>query len=198
MKNFKASSEEEMVFEFLKSECKMYDKTTQDFLLNKFINEQELNKKREKLLGQSRGFKNNERIFYCFPDYIVWYKAQMEYIDLKNTMLYPCVFLQSLSNDFSLETAKKSFESKEILSNDEYLKILENKKLFLQQETIDSIYPIILLSNKREYIVLEGNHRILSFALSNNCKGLLNCIIGYCSEKEFDFYKQGHLNQIQF
>ena len=68
MKNFAVSSEEEMVFEFLKSESRWFDQKIQDLYLDKFVNEIESNQIRQNLLGQSRGFKNDERIFYCYPN----------------------------------------------------------------------------------------------------------------------------------
>lgn len=195
MNILRASSEAEMIAEFLKAEYRSerisaeikdaMEKLmlTDSIIISADLNNADENTSRKKLLGEFRGYGLNRELFERFPTEIVWSLCSFSSGDLKNIRYIDYSYWNELSQGTRspLTAAQTILNGIEIYeqSNEGFLKAAEFIKgggKFLR--------PIFLTSDFEHFVIVEGHLRMTAFALAPECFDNIECFVGKCDGDE--------------
>lgn len=168
--------------EGLKEALKSLDLDEKIVLQPDLTNEDE-NRGREKLLSLFRGYGTNEGLFKNFPNVKGYKRAVLDSKDLNSIKYINYSYWNELSNNTSspLVAAENIKRGKVVydVSNDAFIKgaeILEDGQVFK---------PMILLtSDFKEFIILEGHSRATIYGLKPHLFKNVECYILQCDEEE--------------
>ena len=192
MNILRTSSEDEMISEFLKAEysserfSEQIKKVLKGLLLNEsiilsadLINTNE-NTARKKLLGEFRGYGLNRELFENFPNEIQWSLCNFVSDDL-NSIRY---IDYSYWNELSKGTHSPLIAAQTILNGIEIYD-QSNAGFVKAAEFIKSggkfPRPILLTSDSKHFVIVEGHLRITAFALVPEHFNNVECLVGKCS-----------------
>jgi hypothetical protein len=197
MKKIKPSTENEMVYEFLKMEIessryKEKIETTLDemqlsrnIITNGDITSETENVIRAKILGQFRGYRDTD-MFDEFPKNIEWFWTEFDSGDISKIKYIIYSYWNELS-DYTgspLEAANTILSGKLIydLPNDDFIKGAELIK------SGHRFPPLIFLTDKTEqrYVILEGHSRMTSYGLVPELFQNVSVLLGYCEADELN------------
>jgi len=197
MRRIKASSENEMILEFLKMEfdSERFNAKIEAVLKEMCINsdiisngnivcEQE-NVLRAEILKRFRGYRDKE-IFENFPANIEWIWTEFDREDIFKILYIEYSYWNELSNytGSPLEAAKTIISGKMIydVPNDRAI----NGANKLKEGHI--FPPLIFLTdeNERRYIVLEGHSRITAYGLVPDLFQNVSVLLGVCERKDLE------------
>lgn len=197
MKMMRDSSEAEMVFEFLRTEFysdrfseqlkKAMNSLSIDdqILLSANLENKEENALRKELLGEFRGYGRNQELFKNFPSQIEWSICSFSKDDLERIKYIDYSYWNELSagTRSPLTAAKAVREGITIYgqSTEGFLnaaKYLEDGGLFQNM--------IFLTADFNSFIIVEGHLRMTAYALTPNHFDNIRCIVGKCSQSDFD------------
>lgn len=197
MKMMRDSSEAEMVFEFLRTEFysdrfseqlkKALNSLSIDdqILLSANLENKEENALRKELLGEFRGYGRNQELFKNFPSQIEWSICSFSKDDLEKIKYIDYSYWNELSagTRSPLTAAKAVREGITIYgqSTEGFLnaaKYLENGGRFQNM--------IFLTADFNNFIIVEGHLRMTAYALTPNHFDNIRCIVGKCSQSDFD------------
>lgn len=193
MKKISLSSEEEMVYEFLKMEIESdryadrIEAIIKELHISRHIitdgdikSEQE-NVERAKVLGRFRGYRNKE-IFENFPAKINWVWTDFA----KEDMVKIKYIEYSYWNELSYYTGSPVEAAKTILSGRTVYDV-PNDGFFEAYKYIKEGYifpPMIMLTDADEsrYILLEGHKRMTAYAIEPDLFQNVSVLLGYCEQ----------------
>lgn len=191
MNILRASSEEEMIAEFLKAEYRSERFSEQikeimnalsfneSIILSANLNNAAENAERKKLLGEFRGYGLNRELFERFPAEINWSLCNFVSGDL-NKIRY---IDYSYWNELSRGTHSPLKAAQTILSGIEIYE-QSNAGFVKAAEFIKSggKFPktILLTSDFEHFVIVEGHLRITAFALAPECFNNVECFVGEC------------------
>ncbi|MBD5130353.1 MAG: hypothetical protein HDT43_10615 [Ruminococcaceae bacterium] len=191
MNFLRASSEDEMILEYLNAEYRserfseqikkalktlMLDESV---ILSANLNNAAENTSRKKLLGEFRGYGLNRELFENFPSEIQWSVCGFTSGDLKNIRYIDYSYWNELSRGThspltAAETVRSGIEIYN-LSNEGFLKAAEfikNGGKFFR--------PILLTSDFERFVIVEGHFRITAYALVPEYFDNVECFVGKC------------------
>lgn len=196
MNILRASSEDEMILEFLRTEYrserfsdrikKVMEELSLDesLLLSADLNHSSENAARKKLLGEFRGYGQNRELFENFPDEIQWSLCNFAADDLGRIRYIDYSYWNELSKGTRspLIAAQTVLSGIEIYdqSNAGFLKATE----FLRGGG-KFARPIFLTSDFEQFVIVEGHLRMTAFALAPEYFHDVKCFVGKCSDKDF-------------
>jgi len=199
MKKIKPSTENEMVYEFLKMEIESVryrDKietiltemrVSRDIITNGNITDDTENTIRAVILGKFRGYPN-EDMFESFPKNIKWMWTEFDRDDMPKIKYIIYSYWNELS-DYTgapLTAATTITSGKMIydLSNDDFISGAELIK------SGHKFPPLIFLTDENEerYIILEGHSRMTSYGLVPDLFRNISVLLGYCDTDELNFW----------
>ena len=191
MNVLRASSEEEMISEYLKAEYrserfseqikKAMKKLLSDesIILSANLNDVNENTARKKLLGEFRGYGLNRELFENFPDEIQWSLCNFVRDDLNSIRYIDYSYWNELSQGthLPLTAAQTILNGIEIYdqSNEGFVKAAEFIKSGGKFPR-----PILLTSDSEHFVIVEGHLRITAFALVPECFNNVECFVGKC------------------
>ncbi len=192
MNILRASSEEEMISEFLKAEYRSERFSEQikeamkellldgSIILSADLNNTNENIARKKLLGEFRGYGLNSELFEDFPNEIQWSLCNFVSGDLSNIRYIDYSYWNELSKGTHspLTAAQTILEGTEIYgqSNEGFLKAAE----FIKSGG-KFFRPILLTSDSEHFVIVEGHLRMTAFALVPEHFNNIECLVGKCS-----------------
>lgn len=197
MQKVKQSTENEMVYEFLKMEMNSdrYKKKIEKILLKMNVNKSTIfngnlmskqeNALRSKVLREFRGYRDKE-IFENFPTKIDWIWSVFDQEDITKIRYIEYSYWNELSNytGSPLEAAKTIHSKKTVfnVSNDGFLKGAQNIK------EGKKFPPLIFLTDESlsRYIILEGHLRMTAYGLVPDLFKNVSVLLGYCSFEELN------------
>ena len=197
MKKIKPSSENEMVYEFLKMEVdsdrfkeqiesvlkKMC--VSKDIITNGNIMSEKENALRIEVLKRFRGYKDEE-LFENFPTNIQWVWAEFERNDITKIIYIEYSYWNELSNytGSPLEAAKTILSGKTVYDVPNDRAIESAKKL----KAGHKFPPLIFLTDESEkrYIILEGHGRMTAYGLAPDLFQNVSVLLGYCDNEDLD------------
>lgn len=154
-----------------------------DLIINANINDATENENRKKILAKFRGYGNNLSLFENFPNIEEYKFAQMYYEDLSNVKYIN----YSYWNELSLGTSLPRFAAKAIFDGVEPYDV-SNKPFLNGLDEFKNgrrFQPVILLtSDYKEFIILEGHSRITIYALAGELFVGAKCYILKCNDYE--------------
>lgn len=188
----RTSSEEEMISEFLMAEyhserfSEQIKKAMKELLLDESIilfadlNNTNENIARKKLLGEFRGYGLNRELFENFPNEIQWSFCNFVSNDLNNIRYIDYSYWNELSQGThspltAAQTVRNGIEIYD-LSNEGFLKAAEFIKSGGKFPR-----PILLTSDLKHFVIVEGHLRITAFALTPEHFNDVECFVGKCS-----------------
>jgi len=195
MRKIKPSSENEMVYEFLKMEL---PSDRFEGKINSVLNEMQANKLvltngnlksesentlRAEILKRFRGYRNKE-IFENFPSKIDWVWTVFDKEDIDRIIYIEYSYWNELSNytGSPLEAAKTILAEKTVydVPNDGAV----NGAQWLKDG--NRFPPMIFLTDKSEsrYIILEGHGRMTAYGLVPELFQDVSVLLGYCNAAE--------------
>lgn len=191
MNILRASSEEEMIAEFLRAEYrserfseqikKAMEKLLLDesIILSADVDNAAENAARKKLLGEFRGYGLNRELFERFPTEIKWSLCNFVSGDLNRIRYIDYSYWNELSQGTRspLKAAQTILNGTEIYeqSNAGFVKAAE----FLKS---GGTFPkaILLTSDFEHFVIVEGHLRITAFALVPESFDNVECFVGEC------------------
>lgn len=195
MNILRASSEAEMIAEFLNAEyrserfCEQIkeamDKLSLDesIILSADMSCADENTARKNLLGEFRGYGLNRELFERFPADVEWCICSFANGDLKNIRYIDYSYWNKLSRGTRspLTAAQTILDGIEIYgqNNTGFLKAAEFIKgggKFLR--------PIFLTSDFEHFVIVEGHLRMTAYALAPECFNDIECFVGECRSDE--------------
>ena len=192
MNILRTSSEDEMISEFLKAEYsserfseqikKVMERLSLDesIILSADLNSADENTARKKLLGEFRGYGLNRELFENFPNEIQWSLCNFVSDDL-NSIRY---IDYSYWNELSKGTHSPLIAAQTILNGIEIYD-QSNAGFVKAAEFIKSggkfPRPILLTSDSKHFVIVEGHLRITAFALVPEHFNNVECLVGKCS-----------------
>ncbi len=195
MKILRASSEDEMISEFLKAEYRSerfsehIKKVMKELLLDESIilsadlNNTNENTARKKLLGEFRGYGLNCELFEDFPNEIQWSLCSFASDDLNCIRYIDYSYWNELSKGTHspLTAAQTILNGIEIYdqSNAGFVKAAE----FIKSGGKFS-RPILLTSDSEHFVIVEGHLRITAFALVPEHFDNVECLVGKCGHND--------------
>ena len=197
MKKIKPSSENEMIYEFLKMEINSdrYREQIEDILnemqVNRdiiikgnIISEQE-NALRAEILKRFRGWRDEE-LFENFPLNIEWVWTEFEREDILKIIYIEYSYWNELSN----YTGSPLEAAKYVLSGRTLYDMPTDGAISDAQWLIDGnkFPPLIFLTDKSEerYIILEGHCRMTAYGLVPVLFENVSVLLGYCDSEELN------------
>lgn len=196
MNIIRSSSENEMVYEFLKMELYserfaneirsiIFDLKIDENIITKgsIICEEE-NLLRYELLKRFRGYRNNQKIFENFPINIDWKWTIFSRNDIGKVRYINYSYWNELSNytGSPIEAVKSILSGKVVFGvpNDGFIeasKALKNGVTFP---------PLIMLTDETEskYIILEGHKRMTAYGFVPELFENISVLLGFCNNKE--------------
>lgn len=195
MNILRASSEAEMIAEFLKAEYRSerfseqikeaMDALTlnESIILSADLRNADENTARKKLLGEFRGYGLNRELFERFPTEITWSLCNFVNGDLKNIRYIDYSYWNELSQGtrLPLTAAQTILNGIEIYeqSNEGFVKaakFLKDGGKFLR--------TILLTSDFEHFVIVEGNLRMTAYALVPECFNDVECFVGECIDSD--------------
>lgn len=195
MNILRASSEAEMIAEFLKAEYRSERFSEQikeamsalslneSIILSADLNNVDENNARKKLLGEFRGYGLNRELFERFPTEITWSLCNFVNGDLKNIRYIDYSYWNELSQGTHspLTAAQTILNGIEIYeqSNEGFVKaakFLKDGGKFLR--------TILLTSDFEHFVIVEGHLRITAYALVPECFNNVECFVGKCIDSD--------------
>jgi len=200
MRKIKQSNENEMVYEFLKSEMdssrhkERIESILNDMQIsNEVINNGDISSEQEnvlraEILGKFRGYKkHNEDMFGNFPSNINWFWVELDRADILKVIYTEYSYWNELSNytGSPLEAAKFILTGKCVFGT-----MPTNHYIDIAQKLIEghNFPPLILLTDKSEkqYFLLEGHVRMTAYSLVPVLFQKVSVLLGYCNSDELD------------
>ena len=194
MRKIKASTENEMVYEFLKMEIdsERYREQIEpilkemrvgrDIITNGNILSERENALRAEVLGRFRGYRDKE-LFTNFPANIEWIWTEFVREDISKILYIEYSYWNELSNytGSPLEAAKTVLSGKTIFGvpNDGAIEGAEKLKAG------HKFPPLIFLTDgsEKRYIILEGHGRMTAYGLVPDLFHNVSVLLGYCSSE---------------
>lgn len=195
MNILRASSEAEMIAEFLNAEyrserfCEQIKETMdklsldESIILSADLNSAAENAARKNLLGEFRGYGLNRELFERFPAEIKWSLCNFASGDLNKIRYIDYSYWNELSRGTRspLTAAQMILDGIEIYgqNNAGFLKAAEFIKgggKFLR--------PIFLTSDFEHFVIVEGHLRMTAYALALECFNNIECFVGECRGDE--------------
>lgn len=192
MNILRASSEAEMIAEFLNAEYRSerfyeqikeaMDKLCLDdrIILSADLTCADENTARKKLLGEFRGYGLNRELFERFPTEIEWSLCNFASGDLSKIRYIDYSYWNELSQGTHspLTAAQTILNGTEIYgqSNDGFVKAAE----FIKSGG-KFFRPILLTSDHESFVIVEGHLRMTAFALAPEYFNDVECFVGKCS-----------------
>lgn len=191
------SNESEVILEFLKGEIKSNRfsenldsvlkelNVDKDIILSGDINNKEENIKRLEVMHRFRGYPD-EDMFKNFPKIQRWDFCAFTKEDLYNCYFIDYDYWNELSSNTSLpkEAAKNILKGIEIydVPNEQYIKA----RKFLDE---GGEFPpvIVITSNEKKYLIIEGHLRMTAYALSEKFFDA-KVFVGYTTNEEMKKY----------
>jgi hypothetical protein len=192
------TSENEMVYEFLKMEASserwaesinsvLRDMNVKPEIITRGnLKSEKENAIRAEILSQFRGYKRNAEIFGNFPQNTNWTWAVFGKEDLQKIMYIDYSYWNEISNNTGspTEAAKTILSGKTIFDvpNDGFINAaqkIKNGNIFP---------PMIFLTDEtaRKFIILEGHLRMTAFALVPEMFENVSVLLGICSSAELN------------
>lgn len=195
MNILRASSEAEMIAEFLKAEycserfSEQIKEAMKELLLDDKIilsadlNNDDENTARKKLLGEFRGYGLNRELFERFPADITWSLCNFVSDDLSKIRYIDYSYWNELSQGTKspLTAAQTILNGTEIYeqSNGGFIKAAE----FIKSGS-KFFRPILLTSDFEHFVIVEGHLRITAFALVPEYFNNVECFVGNCNNDD--------------
>ena len=198
MKIIKQSTENEMIYEFLKMEIASIRYAEQiksildelhlstEIITNGNILSQQENAARAEMLNRFRGYGRNEELFTNYPASVNWVWAIFGNEDIEKIKYIEYSYWNELSNytGSPAEAAKTIRAGKTIydVPNDGFLIAAQKLKNGC------TFPPLICLTDETEsrYILLEGHLRMTAYALEPEFFQNVSVLVGYCSGEALD------------
>jgi len=198
MKIIKSTTENEMIYEFLKMEITSNRYTGQiksildelhipmEIITNGDILSQRENAVRAEILNRFRGYSRNEALFTNYPANVHWVWAIFGNDDIGKIKYIEYSYWNELSNytGSPLEAAKMIGAGKMIydVPNDGFIEAAQALKNGC------TFPPLIFLTDEAEsrYILLEGHLRMTAYALEPQFFENVTALVGFCSCEELD------------
>lgn len=196
--NLQPISEDEVVFVFLKGELKS-KRFSQDIVnaikklngdenlvLNPDLSKSEENILRKEILEETRKYISREGLFEGLPNNIKWYRVEFPSDFLINEVKYiDYDYWIELTNGSRLpKDAIKKIQTNKMIFNVPYDNFIEASEQFKKNKSFDEI---ILVSDGKQFVVLEGHLRLTVYALNRDIlPESLSLIIGF-SDKMKDW-----------
>lgn len=195
MNILRASSEEEMIAEFLNAEYRSerfserikeimnelsFDES---IILSANLNSAAENAARKKLLGEFRGYGLNRDLFERFPTEINWSLCNFISGDLNKIRYIDYSYWNELSQGTQspLTAAQTVLNGIEIYeqSNAGFVKAAE----FIKG---GGKFPktILLTSDFEHFVIVEGHLRMTAYALAPECFNNIECFVGKCGSDD--------------
>lgn len=197
MKILRSSSEEEMIYEFLKTEFfsdrfseqlkKAMSALTIDerLILSANLGNEDENALRKELLGEFRGYGRNKELFENFPSQIEWSVCSFTETDLEKIRYIDYSYWNELSAGTRSPLTAAVTVRKGITiygqSTEGFLraaKYIEDGGLFQNM--------IFLTSDFNSFVIVEGHLRMTAYALAPKHFDNIHCIVGKCSQSDWD------------
>ena len=192
MNVLRTSSEDEMILEYLNAEYRserfseQIKKAMKELMLDDSIilsadlNNTNENIARKKLLGEFRGYGLNRELFEDFPSEIQWSLCNFVSNDLNNIRYIDYSYWNELSQGThspltAAQTVRNGIEIYD-LSNEGFLKAAEYIK-----SGGKFFRPILLTSDFKRFVIVEGHFRITAYALVPEYFDNVECFVGKCS-----------------
>ncbi|MDE6726476.1 MAG: hypothetical protein K2J80_00885 [Oscillospiraceae bacterium] len=195
MNILKASSEDEMIAEYLNAEYRSERFSEQikeamkklslneNIILSADLNNSSENIARKKLLGEYRGYGLNRELFENFPNDIQWSLCNFVSGDLNSIRYIDYSYWNELSQGTHspLTAARAIRNGIEIYgqSTEGFVKAAEFIKSGGKFPR-----PIFLTSDSEHFVIVEGHLRITAFALVPECFDNIECFVGKCGEDD--------------
>lgn len=195
MNILRASSEAEMIAEFLKAEYRSERFSEQikeamsalslneSIILSADLNNADENNARKKLLGEFRGYGLNRELFERFPTEITWSLCNFVNGDLKNIRYIDYSYWNELSQGTRspLTAAQTILNGIEIYeqSNEGFVKaakFLKDGGKFLR--------TILLTSDFEHFVIVEVHLRMTAYALVPEYFNNVECFVGECIDSD--------------
>lgn len=196
--NFQPISEDEVISVFLKGELKSkrfsqdivnaIKKLNEDenLIINPDLTKSEENILRKEILEETRKYISREGLFEGFPNDIKWYRGEFPSDFLINNVKYINYdYWIELTNGSRLpKDAIEKIKNDEKVFNASYDNFIKASECFKRNKTFDEI---IIVSDSKSFVVLEGHLRLTVFALNKDIlPERLSLIIGF-SERMKDW-----------
>jgi len=197
MKKIKPSSENEMVYEFLKMEInsdryreQIEDilnemQVNRDIIINGNIISEQENALRAEILKRFRGWRDEE-LFENFPSNIEWVWTEFDREDILKIIYIEYSYWNELSN----YTGSPLEAAKYVLSGKTLYDMPTDGAISDAQWLIDGnkFPPLIFLTDKSEerYIILEGHCRMTAYGLVPVLFENVSVLLGYCDSGELN------------
>lgn len=181
-------SEDEVVSIFLKGELKSkrFSKDIKDaikeldtnisLIQNPDLNNAEENILRLNILDKTRGYTSRTELFDGFPKDTKWYRTEVSKEFLLNEVMYiDYDYWVELTNGSRLpKDAVDKIQKNEEVFNVSYDNLLEASEYFKKNKSFDKI---IIVSDKKKFVVLEGHLRLTVYALNREILPKENTVI---------------------
>lgn len=195
MNILRASSEEEMIAEYLKAEYRSerFSESIKEvmnglsfnesIILSADLNSAAENAARKKLLGEFRGYGLNRELFERFPTEISWSLCNFVNSDLNRIRYIDYSYWNELSQGTHspLKAVQTVLSGIEVYgqSNAGFVKAAE----FIKG---GGKFPktILLTSDFEHFVIMEGHLRITAYALAPECFNDVECFVGKCRGDE--------------
>ncbi|NLV91990.1 MAG: hypothetical protein GX030_06320 [Firmicutes bacterium] len=195
VKILRASSEEEMILEFLKAECtserfsdQMKDALEklgleESIIFSADLHSEAENAERKRLLGEFRGYGEGREMFENFPTIFEWNLCSFSCADLGKIRYID----YSYWNDLSAGT-HRPLTAAETMRNGVLIYGLSNDGFLRAAEYIKhgGVFPklFFLTSDYENFVIVEGHLRMTAYALVPECFIDVEAIVGRCSSEE--------------
>lgn len=195
MNILRASSEAEMIAEFLKAEYRSERFSEQikgainalslneSIILSADLSNANENTARKKLLGEFRGYGLNRELFERFPTEITWSLCDFVNDDLKNIRYID----YSYWNELSQGTRSPMMAAQTILNGIEIYE--QNNEGFVKAAKFlkdggKFLRTILLTSDFEYFVIVEGHLRMTAYALAPECFNNVECFVGECIDSD--------------
>ncbi|MBR6666410.1 MAG: hypothetical protein IKL22_11935 [Lachnospiraceae bacterium] len=196
MKLLRASTEHEMILEFLKAESTserfskklekaMVDHGFDEEIITKADLQSELqNTQRKKLLGTFRGYGEGRELFERFPTrFTEWSLCSFSASDLEKIRYIDYSYWNELSAGTrkpmaAAETIRRGVRIFEV-SNEGFLRAAEYIK---DGGTFPK--PFFITADYETFVIVEGHQRMTAYALVPECFEEIEVVVGKCNEEE--------------
>lgn len=195
MNILRASSEAEMIAEFLKAEYRSERFSEQikeamdalslneSIILSADLRNADENTARKKLLGEFRGYGLNRELFERFPTEITWSLCNFVNGDLKNIRYID----YSYWNELSQGTRSPMMAAQTILNGIEIYE-QSNEGFFKAAKFLKDggkfLRTILLTSDFEHFVIVEGHLRMTAYALAPECFNNAECFVGKCTDSD--------------
>ncbi|HNR53323.1 MAG TPA: hypothetical protein PKI16_02510 [Candidatus Dojkabacteria bacterium] len=192
--NLRPISEDKVVSIFLKGELKSkrFSKDIKDtikelntnisLIQNPNLNNAEENRLRLNIIDKTRGYTSRTKLFEDFPKDVKWYRTEVSKEFLLNEVMYiDYDYWVGLTNGSRLpKDAVEKIQKNEQVFNVSYDNLLEASEYFKKNKSFDEI---IIVSDKKKFVVLEGHLRLTVYALNKEILPKENTVIIGISER---------------